>query len=82
VFPILHWNYKDVWQFLKGFNLEYCPLYDIGYTSLGEIHNSVQNPCLKEDDGSFRPAYMLRDDEQERFSRVWFWKVFRVKLFH
>lgn len=29
--PILHWNYKDVWDFLKTFKVRYCSLYDAGY---------------------------------------------------
>jgi len=47
VFPILDWSYSDVWGFLKEFDLTYCSLYDQGYTSLGEIHNSQKNPYLR-----------------------------------
>jgi len=79
VFPILDWSYREVWQFLKGFNLEYCCLYDQGYTSLGEIHNSIKNPYLKadkneeegaqEEEEKFLPAFCLENNDHERFSR-------------
>lgn len=65
IHPILHWNYVDVWDFIVGCNLDYCILYDKGYTSLGGIENTIPNPYLKNGD-SFLPAYMLVDDADER----------------
>ena len=48
----------------------YCQLYDQGYTSLGEIHNSQKNPYLKiEGKEEYLPAYELTKDDQERYSR-------------
>ena len=47
IFPILDWDYQQVWQFLRVFNLPYCVLYDQGFTSLGEKHNSRPNPHLQ-----------------------------------
>ena len=63
VFPILDWDYCTVWKFLRLFNLPYCNLYDLGYTSLGEKKNSIPNPHLKKDgeDDGYRPAYELMD---------------------
>lgn len=71
IHPILHWNYVDIWDFLIGCNLDYCPIYDEGYTSLGGVNNTVPNPYLKNDDGSYKPAYMLdiEADERERMGR-------------
>ena len=40
VFPILDWDYCTIWKYLRLFNLPYCSLYDLGYTSLGEKNNS------------------------------------------
>ena len=75
VFPILEWDYTDVWTFLCQLNLSYCSLYDAGFTSLGEKNNSAPNPNLKRVDNNgvttFLPAYELKDGNLERDSRVW-----------
>lgn len=43
--PVLDWEYSDVWAFLAAARVQYCQLYDQGYTSLGAIHNTLQNRC-------------------------------------
>ena len=43
--PVLDWEYSDVWAFLAAARVQYCQLYDRGYTSLGAIHNTLQNRC-------------------------------------
>jgi phosphoadenosine phosphosulfate reductase len=35
VSPIFHWTDRDVWQFIRDNGLEYCKLYDEGYTRIG-----------------------------------------------
>jgi FAD synthetase len=72
--PILGWSYATVWAFLKGLGLEYCRLYDEGYTSLGSKHTTQRNPALvvAAPDGKLspRPAHELQDgDVLERASR-------------
>jgi FAD synthetase len=75
--PILEWDYGDVWHFLKHFELPYCVLYDEGYTSLGNLSETVRNPLLKRTDNpssdpdsvTYWPAYMLAEYDQERAGR-------------
>ncbi|DBA03576.1 TPA: hypothetical protein N0F65_011477, partial [Lagenidium giganteum] len=79
--PILRWTYHDVWNFLRQCDLEYCSLYDHGYTSLGSIYDTVQNPSLwrsgggsddgegSEAKGAYLPAYELEDGSLERCGR-------------
>lgn len=72
IHPMLDWNYTDVWDFLIGTNLEYCELYDGGFTSLGGVHNTIPNPHLMVEVGEYLPAYRMREhaDERERLGRL------------
>ncbi|KAL4925100.1 FAD synthase [Aspergillus undulatus] len=70
VHPVIEWRYAEIWAFLRHLGLEYCRLYDQGYTSLGGLSNTDRNPSLwDEERGVFRPAYELTDDELERSGR-------------
>ncbi|ODV77946.1 adenine nucleotide alpha hydrolases-like protein [Suhomyces tanzawaensis NRRL Y-17324] len=71
IHPILNWNYVDIWDFLIGCNLQYCSMYDEGYTSLGGVKNTVPNPFLKDGD-RYLPAYRLTEDAdaRERLGRI------------
>ncbi|ETV67015.1 hypothetical protein H257_16705 [Aphanomyces astaci] len=72
--PILQWRYDYVWLFLRKLKLEYCMLYDQGYTSLGSVHNTERNPELvhinDSGDTEYWPAYKLLDNESERCGRA------------
>ncbi|OZJ05429.1 hypothetical protein BZG36_01614 [Bifiguratus adelaidae] len=72
VHPIIDWSYRDIWDFLLQLNVEYCVVYDKGYTSLGSSNNTHQNPDLRNPalEGGFDPAYKLRDETHERSGRV------------
>ena len=80
IFPILEWDYCSIWNFLRKLELPYCSLYDEGFTSIGERHNSRPNPRLmigEEEDNEgrnspekYRPAYELTDGNLERLSRI------------
>lgn len=73
--PILDWSYRDIWAFLLTCKVQYCSLYDQGYTSIGSIHDTVPNALLgvNNSDNSkekFRPAYLLPDGRLERAGRA------------
>ncbi|KAL0212710.1 hypothetical protein RCL1_006336 [Eukaryota sp. TZLM3-RCL] len=67
--PILNWSYDAVWKFLLATELPYCCLYSLGYTSLGAPDDTIPNPILRQDDGSFLHANCLSDEEHERSGR-------------
>ncbi|MQL68410.1 hypothetical protein Taro_000693, partial [Colocasia esculenta] len=72
--PILDWSYRDVWAFILTCKVQYCTLYDIGYTSVGSIHDTVPNAslCFTDSDNKehFKPAYLLLDGRLERAGRA------------
>ncbi|XP_021640449.1 uncharacterized protein LOC110635429 isoform X3 [Hevea brasiliensis] len=65
---------RDVWAFILTCKVEYCKLYDQGYTSIGSVHDTVPNSLLCINDSScnkkFKPAYLLADGRLERAGRV------------
>ena len=80
VHPILHTNYHQIWQYLLDNDIPYCSLYDEGYTSLGDTHNTHPNPHLlksksdNDDNKSnikdkYLPAHALNDEAFERSGR-------------
>lgn len=81
IHPVIDWHYADIWSFVRGVGVEYCELYDMGYTSLGGTDDTHPNPALAiKSNGSsaddyeqgvvrYRPAYELVEDEEERLGR-------------
>ncbi|EAN30823.2 Phosphoadenosine phosphosulfate reductase family protein [Theileria parva strain Muguga] len=67
--PLLNWSYHDIWNFLLFFQLDYCTLYNQGYTSIGSRDDTVCNEYLRIGDG-YLPAYELVDEQYERCSRL------------
>ncbi|MCJ1230736.1 hypothetical protein MMC12_007410 [Toensbergia leucococca] len=69
--PVIDWHYVEIWSFLRHLGVEYCELYDEGYTSLGGTTDTHPNPKLRiqGEEGRYRPAYELEDDREERLGR-------------
>ncbi|CAI5473076.1 unnamed protein product [Closterium sp. Yama58-4] len=49
---ILHWTYRDVWEFLLLTRVPYCCLYDQGYTSIGGVHDTLPNHAVRVSDAA------------------------------
>ncbi|KNZ55428.1 hypothetical protein VP01_2682g4 [Puccinia sorghi] len=69
VHPILDWHYSHVWQFLQELEVDWCTLYNSGYTSLGSSFNTYKNPFLQTDDG-WKAAWDLSDGRNERADKL------------
>lgn len=72
--PILNYSYKNVWTFLKECKVPYCPMYDEGFTSLGDKEQTMRNVKLQyknHDTGllEYKPAHLLDDEISERDGR-------------
>lgn len=83
--PIIDWEDEDVWEYIHSRNLEYCELYDQGYTRLGCIGCPMSSKKIEELErypkfrdaykraiGRFLPKYLERRKakEQEPFRRT------------
>ncbi|CAF0937679.1 unnamed protein product [Didymodactylos carnosus] len=72
--PILHYTYNDVWKFLRHFQINYCTMYDQGFTSLGDKDLTIKNIKLKyqTENGleQYKPAYMLDDEVSKGDGRI------------
>ncbi|TNJ28115.1 FAD synthetase [Giardia muris] len=66
--PILPWSFVDVWDFIKRFRIQYCRLYDHGYTSLGSAYSTRKHPMLQ--DGSVMRLHTWSRAQDPISSRV------------
>ncbi|PHH88313.1 hypothetical protein CDD83_7693 [Cordyceps sp. RAO-2017] len=69
--PVLDWHYPEIWAFIRHLEIPFCSLYSRGFTSLGGTRNTRPNPALAlgGDAKTFRPAYELVRDDDERLGR-------------
>ncbi|KAK4221432.1 hypothetical protein QBC38DRAFT_129703 [Podospora fimiseda] len=71
IHPVIDWHYVEIWAFIRHLKIPFCELYNRGFTSLGGVTDTRPNPALavSGDCSKFRPAYELRDDDEERLGR-------------
>ena len=55
--PIIDWTDVEVWEFIKGYNVPYCELYDQGYKRLGCIMCPMGNTRGMEFEAKRYPKY-------------------------
>lgn len=68
---VVYWSQLTLQQFIRRLQIPFCDLYNRGFTSLGGVTNTRPNPALAVSGSPsvFRPAYELRDDDEERLGR-------------
>lgn len=67
--PLLDWTYSDVWNYITDNKLPICPLYEKGYTSIGNRLNTFPNYSLFDGD-KFLHAKYLAESSTERDGRI------------
>ncbi|EFX00716.1 FAD-binding domain containing protein [Grosmannia clavigera kw1407] len=69
--PVLDWHYAEIWAFIRHLDIPFCNLYNKGFTSLGGTTDTRPNPVLATNGATdtFRPAYELVADDEERLGR-------------
>ncbi|MGV2827377.1 phosphoadenosine phosphosulfate reductase [Myxosarcina sp. GI1(2024)] len=50
IYPILHWNSRDIYQYLTKYDLPYHPYFDRGYVTVGDWHSS--RPLMADDNSA------------------------------
>lgn len=46
--PVIDWSDADVWEFIRGYNIQYCELYDQGHKRLGCIGCPISSRAAQE----------------------------------
>lgn len=45
--PIFNWTNRDIWEFIRGNNIEYCKLYDEGFHRIGCLFCPMKSDKIK-----------------------------------
>lgn len=66
IFPVFNFGYNEIWRLILSSGLDYLPLYDKGYSSIGNKDNTKINSFLFDNDRKIYPAWYLKQEESER----------------
>ena len=61
IYPILEWSNRDVYYYMQKFNLPQHPLFEQGYTTVGDVHSS--RPRSEGDDSDRATRFGGRKEE-------------------
>lgn len=67
--PLLSFSYRNIWTYMDWYGLEYCSLYDKGFTSIGAKSTTKPNPFLLSNT-TYKGARFLVKEEDERLGRI------------
>ncbi|KAJ5989674.1 hypothetical protein N7481_004884 [Penicillium waksmanii] len=65
IHPVIDWSYTEIWALIRHLGLEYCSLYNEGYTSLGGTSDTQPNPKLLKEQFSSTKARNSSDSMVE-----------------
>lgn len=72
--PLLSFSYRNIWTYIDWYGLEYCSLYDKGFSSIGAKSTTKPNPSLISNNTTTIPNYkgarFLVKEEDERLGRI------------
>lgn len=71
--PILHFTEKDLWDTYAAFKIPYCPLYELGYRSLGAKTTSLKTsdiPAWEQDLENTEERGGRRQDKEKAMARL------------
>ena len=71
VHPLIDWNNRSIYQYLKRFDLPYHPLWEKGYVSIGDTHSTVPlSEGMLEEETRFGGLQRECGLHEEKFSNV------------
>ncbi|EDO15543.1 hypothetical protein Kpol_479p31 [Vanderwaltozyma polyspora DSM 70294] len=65
--PILHWKLENIWSYLLFSGEPICGMYAKGFTSIGDIDNTLPNPYLIINSTNVKPQFLFSKEVERSF---------------